>query len=273
MSTLDPQWITPRWPVPRHVRSVITTRAGGVSAGPYGAPPNGAGGMNLGFGSGDAPDAVRANRERLRKVLPAVPRWLKQVHGATVVTADDVTEPIEADAAVTATPGVVAVVMIADCMPVLLADAQGRCIGAAHAGWRGLAAGVIQATAAAMRSRLGDPEAELIAYLGPAIGPAHFEVGPEVLDAMRVTLPDAAAGFTRHGEKFLADLFVLGRQALAQAGVGSVHGSLDCTYSDPARFYSFRRDRVTGRHAALLWLEQNRIGADTDGGQLREDGV
>lgn len=255
MKAIDPRWIEPDWPVPDRVRALITTRVGGVSKGPWGVPPQGEGGLNLGFLSGDAPDAVRGNRARLRSALPAEPRWLKQVHGATVVRADSVVEPVEADAAHTSTHSVVAVVMVADCMPVLLADADGRHVGVAHAGWRGLAAGVIQATARAMREAIGSPDVELIAYLGPAIGHSHFEVGPEVLAAMVRALPRAEEAFLPKGGKYMADLFTLGRQALAEVGVSRVFGGQDCTYSDPGRFFSFRRDGATGRHAALIWID------------------
>ena len=255
MSAADPGWIRPDWPVGGRVRALITTRAGGVSTGPWGVPPSGTGGMNVGLLAGDSPDAVRENRARLRAALPSGPRWLKQVHGSTVVRADDVTVPPEADAAFTTTPGVVAAVMVADCMPVLLADVEARCVGVAHAGWRGVASGVIQATVRAMRAALGAGEAELVAYLGPAIGPAHFEVGPEVLKAMAGTLPAAAEAFQPRGAKYMADLFALGRQALQEVGVTRVYGGTECTYSAPERFYSFRRDGVTGRHAALVWID------------------
>ena len=255
MSAAEAGWIRPDWPVNGRVRALITTRSGGVSTGPWGGPPSGAGGMNLGLQSGDAPDAVRANRARLRTALPSEPRWLKQVHGATVVRADAVDEATAADASITATPGVVAAVLVADCLPVLLADVGGRCVGVAHAGWRGVAQGVIQATVRALRAELRDGDAELIAYLGPAIGPAHFEVGPDVLAAIGATLRGAAAAFRPRGDKYMADLFALARLALGQAGVTRVHGGADCTFSAPDRFYSFRRDRVTGRHAALVWID------------------
>jgi YfiH family protein len=260
VSDTPPDWIRPAWPAPECVRALITTRRGGVSTAPWGVPSTARDGMNLGYGSGDARDRVSENRARLRRALPSEPRWLTQVHGATVVRADDVEAPVEADASFTCTPGVVAVVMVADCMPVLLVDARGRCVGVAHAGWRGLAAGVVQATATAMREALGEPKAELIAYLGPAIGPAHFEVGADVLDAMQRALPRAADAFgprgvTSQGSKFLADLFALGRQALHEVGVSRVHGGDDCTFSSPERFYSYRRDGVTGRHAALVWID------------------
>lgn len=248
------QWIRPNWPVPANVRALITTREGGVSPGPYSVPPHDRDGMNIGLGSGEDLADVTANRVRLRASLPAGPRWLHQVHGAVVVDAAQVDSNTTADASFTDAANVVCAVSIADCMPVLLCDASGCSVGVAHAGWRGLAAGVIQATAKSMRLRLENSGAELLAYLGPAIGPRHFEVGAEVLDAMRAHLPEAGRAFTaRPNGKYLADLFALGRQALDQAGVTRIYGGHDCTFSDPARFYSFRRDRTTGRHAALIW--------------------
>jgi len=252
-SGLHPQWIVPDWDAPANVRALITTRAGGVSRGPFSGA--GSGGMNLGLKSGDALESVHANRARLRAVLPAEPRWLQQVHGAAVAHVDGEGELPAADAAVSLTPGRVCVVSIADCLPVLFADRKGRAVAAAHAGWRGLAAGVIQNTAAALRERLGDPEAELLAYLGPGIGPKRFEVGAEVLAAMSERLPQARSAFTAAAQdKLLCDLFELARQALAQSGIDQVFGGGECTYSDAARFFSYRRDRVTGRHAALIWL-------------------
>ena len=248
-------WIHPDWPVPPSVKAIITTRAGGSSSGAYGAPDGG--GMNLGLGSGDDVSVVAANRARLREVLPGEPRWLRQVHGSRVVDAATVDGIVEADAAVTDQSGTVAVVMVADCMPVLLADERGRCVGVAHAGWRGLAAGILQATVRSMRERLGEPDTRLIAYLGPAIGPDHFEVGGDVLQAMTSGLEGSAAAFVPAGAgKYHADLFALGRMALAAAGVDAVFGGGVCTYCDPERFYSHRRDRVTGRHAALVWIDR-----------------
>ena len=252
---MNAQWIQPDWPAPANVRALITTRAGGVSRGPYGVPPLDRNGMNIGLGSGDDSADVVANRALLRAALPADPHWLHQVHGATVIDAARIESSIgAADASFTDAPNVVCAVSIADCMPVFLVDASGRCVGVAHAGWRGLAGGVIQATAKSMRECIENARAELLAYLGPAIGPRHFEVGAEVLDAMQTHLPDAGGAFAlRSPGKYLADLFALGRQALEQAVVTRVHGCHDCTFSDPARFYSFRRDRTTGRHAALIW--------------------
>ena len=251
---MNPRWIEPDWSAPANVRALITTRAGGVSDGPYGAPPLGRDGMNIGLRSGDDVADVLANRALLRACLPSDPRWLDQVHGATVVDAAQAESASTADASFTDAPNVVCVVSVADCMPVLLADTSGQCVGVAHAGWRGLAAGVIQATVKSMRDRLGDGRAELVAYLGPAIGPRHFEVGAEVLAAMRAQLPNAERAFSLHSAgKYVADLFALGRQALAQAGITRTYGGYDCTFSDPERFYSFRRERVSGRHAALIW--------------------
>lgn len=254
-------FIVPDWPAPGPVRALITTRAGGVSFGPY-AGADGSGGLNLGRGSGDDGVAVEANRSRLRELVPAEPAWLNQIHGAVVADAEQVSlrpGSVEADAAITDRPGVVAVVTIADCMPVLFADALGRCVGVAHAGWRGLAAGVIRNTARAMRDRLADPDAPLLAYLGPAIGPDHFEVRDDVLEAMTASLPGAASAFTRHGDRYRADLFMLGRLALKQEGIDAIYGGGVCTFCDPRRFYSHRRDRVTGRHAALAWMASERV--------------
>jgi polyphenol oxidase len=252
-------WIVPDWPAPAGVHALVTTRAGGVSPAPFGAGPERDAGMNLGLGSGDAPDHVLANRARLRARLPAEPRWLAQVHGAAVVDADaSYGEPPAADASTALHAGRVCAVLVADCLPVLFTDRAGRGVAAAHAGWRGLAAGVLQATAQRLRARLrsqtGGAEAELMAWLGPAIGPQRFEVGPEVRAAMLALLPQAERAFVPlAGGKYLADLCALARQALAACGVQQVYGGGLCTASDPQRFYSYRRDGRTGRHAALIW--------------------
>jgi polyphenol oxidase len=253
-------WIVPPWAAPAGVSALFTTRSGGVSPPPWGRSPGQGEGMNLGFGSGDDPARVRENRELLRRVLPGDPYWLRQVHGSVVVDADgnraegDTSVPPEADASVALRPGAVCAVMVADCMPVLLADAAGRGVAAAHAGWRGLADGVVQATAARLRARLDDPAAPLVAWLGPCIGPARFEVGRDVLDAMQKRLPDAERAFMPLlTGKYLADLPALARQALAMAAVSDIAGGAWCTVSDPLRFFSYRRDGVTGRHVALIW--------------------
>jgi YfiH family protein len=240
-----PDWIVPDWPAPERVRSLITTRNGGVSRGACAS-------FNVGLRTGDDPQAVAANRALLRARLPQEPRWLKQVHGARVVAADGVTAPPEADASVARAPGTVCAIMIADCLPVLLADRSGSVVAAAHAGWRGLAAGVVEATVRAMEVA----PAEVLAYLGPCIGPGAFEVGVDVYDVFVKNDPGAQRAFRplRPG-KWLADLPELTRQALARAGVSLVHGKPQCTYADPQRFFSYRRDRSTGRMTALIWRE------------------
>jgi polyphenol oxidase len=238
-------WMEPEWPAPVNVRALVTTRNGGVSQGPYAN-------LNLGTRVGDDPQAVAENRARVRARLPAEPVWLTQVHGAEVVRADRAGSAATADAAFTEVPRVVCTIQIADCMPVLLCDRGGTRVAAAHAGWRGLAGGVLENTVAALRV----PPAQLIAWLGPAIGPRAFEVGSDVLQAFTAADPNAATAFQplREG-KWLADLFALARARLSRAGVTSVFGGGLCTYTDPVRFFSHRRDRVTGRHAACIWMD------------------
>lgn len=238
-------WLIPDWPVPPRVQSLITTRNGGVSAGAYA-------GFNLGLRTGDDEAAVQANRRQLRACLPQEPKWLRQMHGANVVIADGLAEIPEADASISRHAGTVCVAMIADCLPVLLCDLAGGVIGIAHAGWRGLSSGVVENTVRAMDVAPGD----LLAYLGPAIGPDAFEVGSDVRDAFLDVETAAADAFKPHREgKWLADLCRLARQRLARCGVQRVFGEELCTYRDPARFYSYRRDKVTGRMAALIWLD------------------
>jgi hypothetical protein len=243
MNAPHPDWIVPDWPAPECVRALITTRAGGVSAGPFAS-------FNLGLRTGDDPQAVAANRAALGSLLPRPPRWLRQVHGARVVEADALTEAPEADAAVARRAGTVCSVLIADCIPVLLADRAGTAVGIAHGGWRGLAGGVVEN---AVRSMAVDPGG-LIAYLGPGIGPAAFEVGEDVREAFLARDAGAAAAFAPHApRKWLADLFLLARRCLTRAGVAEIHGGTLCTYSDARRFFSYRRSRTTGRMAALIW--------------------
>jgi YfiH family protein len=244
----DP-WIIPDWPIPARVRAAVTTRDGpGVSAPPFAR-------FNLGLRSGDAVDAVQANRGALRQALglPSAPRWLQQVHGVQVAqlgplpTAD---EP-QADAAVSHLPGTVLSILTADCLPVLFCAADGSEIGAAHAGWRGLAGGVLEATLA----ELHVPPGQVLAWLGPCIGAASYEVGEEVRAAF-VGHDAAAAGCfvpTRPGH-WLCDLAGLARQRLRAAGVAQIHGGGFDTFTD-ARCYSYRRDGArSGRFASLIWL-------------------
>ncbi len=239
------QLIEPDWPAPAIVRALATTRSNGVSQPPYDS-------LNLGDHVGDDPAAVARNRELLHAFLPAEPKWLKQVHGAGVALADELADVAEADAAVAFKPGTVCAVLTADCLPVLFCDRQGTRVAAAHAGWRGLAAGVLEESARAMRC---DP-ADILAWLGPAIGPQAFEVGEEVRETFVRDLPDAAAAFAPgQPGKWLADIYRLARLRLARAGVRQVYGGGFCTHADAARFYSYRRDGVTGRMATLIWME------------------
>ncbi|MEK6593477.1 MAG: laccase domain-containing protein, partial [Pseudomonadota bacterium] len=193
-------WIVPEWPVPANVKALITTRNGGAGSGAFAS-------FNLGLRAGDDPQCVAENRARLRRLLPQDPQWLRQVHGASVVSADEVTASPEADAGIARRPGTVCAVMIADCLPVLLSDRAGSLVAAAHAGWRGLSGGVIENTVNAMH-QAGAEAGELLAYLGPAIGPNAFEVGADVRDAFLNRDPDAARAFVPHGTtgKWLADL-------------------------------------------------------------------
>lgn len=242
MSTLS--WLRPDWPAPPSVQALFALRAGGVSAGAFAA-------LNLGDHVGDAVAHVRENRRRLRQEagLPSEPRWLRQVHGTRVADLDAQEPDLTADAAVTRRRGVVCAILTADCLPVLLADAQGECIAAAHAGWRGLAAGVLEAAVAAMAVS----PANLLAWIGPGIGPRHFEVGPEVREAFMAADKGAAASFVPRSGKFLADLPLLARRRLAVLGVGRIDAAQTCTYADPRRFFSHRRDGRCGRHATLIW--------------------
>jgi hypothetical protein len=226
----------------------MTTRRGGVSVPPWDS-------FNLGDHVGDDPDHVAANRALLRRHLPAEPHWLKQVHSARVADLDR-GDALEADAACSRSRGTVCAVLTADCLPVLLCDRAGSVVAAAHAGWRGLAGGVLEASVAAM----GVEPREILAWLGPAIGPQAFEVGDEVREAFVARHTEAAAAFTPRPHvpdappKWLADIYQLARVRLNRAGVAAIHGGGRCTFSEPDRFFSYRRDGITGRMAALVWL-------------------
>ncbi|MCU0841883.1 MAG: peptidoglycan editing factor PgeF [Thiobacillaceae bacterium] len=249
---MPPDWIRPDWPAPANVRARVTTRAGGVSKPPYDS-------LNPAAHVGDAPEDVAENRRILRAGLPAEPLWLTQVHGVAVADADHDAPGVEADAALARSPGRVCAVLTADCLPVLFCDQSGTVVAAAHAGWRGLAAGVLEATVRAMAVT----PSHVLVWLGPAIGPEAFEVGEEVRQAFIEQNPLAAVAFRpalpgtldEAPRKWLADLYVLARVRLAALGVEQVHGGGECTYTDAARFYSYRRDGRTGRMAALVWLE------------------
>jgi YfiH family protein len=242
-----PSFIRPDWPAPANVHAVVTTRTGGVSRAPYDS-------FNLAAHVGDDPDAVRANRARLREslYLPGEPVWLRQVHGIAVIDASKTGAEPEADGAFAARPGAVCAALTADCLPVFLCDRSGTCVAVLHAGWRGLVAGVIEQGVTA----LGVPGSELLAWLGPAIGPQAFEVGPEVRDAFVRHDPRAMHAFRAgQGSRYFADIYQLARLRLAHLGVGAVSGGDFCTVMDRARFYSYRRDGVCGRMASLIWLD------------------
>jgi polyphenol oxidase len=244
--------VLPQWPAPAGVHATCSERAGGVSSAPYDT-------LNLGDHVGDDPAAVAENRRRYAATLRARPVFLKQVHGRGVVRLDVATpDGTEADACWTTDPGVACTIMVADCLPVLLADRAGQVVGAAHCGWRGLAEGVLEALWSAMAPRAG-AAGEMLAWLGPCIGPEAFEVGPEVRAAFVTRDAGAAAVFRPHGKgKFLADLPALARRRLAAIGIVAVHGNDGsrawCTVSERSRFFSHRRDRVSGRLAASIWL-------------------
>jgi YfiH family protein len=239
--------IAPDWCAPPGVQAVCTTRRGGVSAAPFD-------GLNLGAHVPDDPQAVAENRRRLKAALalPAEPFWLNQVHGTTVAEAGSCTMP-DADAAFTNQANTVLAILTADCLSVVFARKDGLEIAAAHAGWRGLAAGVLEATLA----KFSVPAEQIVVWLGPAIGPLFFEVGEEVRHAFVRLNPEDAKGFTATAQpgKYHADLFLLARLRLARAGVGAISGGGLCTASDPARFFSYRRDHgQTGRMATLIWI-------------------
>ena len=239
-------WIAPDWPVSERVRVLSTLRGGGVSDGPYAS-------LNLAAHVGDRPEAVRPNRLLLREAahLPAEPLWLAQVHGIDVARhgPDGITP--RADASVAFAPHQVCAVMTADCLPVVFADRGASRVGVAHAGWRGLLGGVLQATIAALEA----PPASLHAWLGPAIGPAAFEVGAEVREQYLARLPGCAACFHPNERgRYRADIYGLARLQLALAGLAGIHGGGWCTHEDAGRFFSYRRDGVTGRMATLAWL-------------------
>ena len=241
-----PDWIIPDWPAERRVRTLITTRDGGVSSGRFAS-------LNLSMRVGDDPRCVARNRAILRACLPAEPAWLTQVHGTAVVDAARATPGAEADGVVTQSPEEVCAVMTADCLPVLLSDRAGGSVGIAHAGWRGLAGGIVENVVRGM----GVPSRDIIAYIGPGIGAHRYEVGEEVRKTFVGRDAAAANSFTpRPNGTYFADLYDLARLRLAAAGVAEVYGGEFCTASE-GRFFSFRRDRTTGRMASLIWLEDS----------------
>ena len=239
-------WLTPNWPAPQHVRACVTTSSEGNSASPFAA-------FNLGEHVGDALEQVQHNREYLAQVLACQLTWLNQVHGDRVVEAD-ATQVLTADASITRRQNLACCIMSADCLPVLFTDQAGRCVAAAHAGWRSLAAGILENTVASMQVA---PE-QVLAWLGPAIGPAAFEVGPEVRDTFiaQHALAEHAFVPSVNPERWMADIYHLARIRLNACGVTAIYGGGLCTVTDP-RFYSYRRQAVTGRFASLIWLAES----------------
>lgn len=244
---MDLEVIIPGWPIPPQVRALTTNRRGGVSVPPYAS-------LNLAQHVGDVPEAVAENRRRLLAAchLPQAPRWLEQVHGTDIVDAAAVSSSCRADASFARRPGVVCAVLTADCLPVLFCHREGTAVAVAHAGWRGLASGVLEATVRA----LDQPPEQLLSWLGPAIGPHAFEVGEEVRQVFlgryrgcEEAFRPAPAGHWR------ADLYTLARYILAASGVGEVYGGDRCTFEEPEHFFSYRRDRTTGRMATIIWIE------------------
>lgn len=238
-------WLIPEWPAPAGVKTCVTTRAGGVSLAPFDS-------LNLGDHVDDNPVAVAENRRRLTDHFAIQPAWLQQVHGIAVAHADPAVVAT-ADASWTATPGIACAAMTADCLPVLFCDRAGSRVAAAHAGWRGLAAGVLEATLDCLDAE----PSQVLVWLGPAIGPQAFEVGPEVREAFMAQHPQSEQAFvsSHNTGKFLADIYQLARVRLAARGITAVYGGGFCTVTDP-RFFSYRRAPRTGRFASLIWLER-----------------
>lgn len=242
----DVNVIRPDWQAPANIKAFTTTRRGGVSQPPFDS-------FNLGDRSGDAEAAVAENRQRLRSTfsLPQEPAWLWQVHGINVANAEAIAGTPEADASVAHAQGPVCVVLTADCLPVLLCDTQGSVVAAAHCGWRGLAAGMLPQTVA----KMAIAPSSLMAWLGPAIGPSVFEVGPEVQrEFVQRDREHAAAFVANKPGKYMADIYRLARRELAACGVTQVTGGTHCTVSEPELFYSYRRDVECGRMASLIWI-------------------
>lgn len=250
MDLIIPEWVGR----PDNIGALVTTRHGGFSCAPY-DDGSGTGGMNLGLHVEDDIQAVRQNRQLLSSILPTEPTWLTQVHGVNVIDAAIATGVPEADASIATASGVVCAIQTADCLPVLFCDVEGKVVGAAHAGWRGLLHGVLENTIAQMRTA---GAAEIIAWLGPAIGPQCFEVGAEVLQAFVQQDSQAQASFqpiAGKSGKYLADIYQLARLALNKAGVARIDGGGFCTVTERNTFYSYRRDKLTGRMASLIWIK------------------
>jgi YfiH family protein len=244
----DLPFIVPNWPAPTNVKALQTTRNGGLSLSPYAS-------LNLGGHVNDDPLAVAANRQLLSPFLPSEPVWVNQVHGTRVIDAAKSGCLEDADASFANIANVVCVTMTADCLPVLLCDRSGSVVAAVHAGWRGLCDGIIEAAITSMAVQTQD----ILAWLGPAIGPQAFEVGPEVRQQFIEKGAEAEIAFSAVGNKWLCDIYAIAQQRLRKTGVSQIYGGgineNFCTYTDKARFFSYRRDQITGRMASLIWLQ------------------
>lgn len=248
--------IKPDWPdLPKHIHAMTTLRSGGVSLAPFDdGSGTGVGGFNVATYVGDQLAQVDENRSNLKSMLPSDPAWLTQVHGTHIIDAEKYTGLVEADASFTKKAGIVCAVQTADCLPVLLCDLEGTVVAAVHAGWRGLCDGIIEQAILAMR---GIGAGEISAWLGPAIGPQQFEVGGDVLAQFVLHDAKAVEAFTAISDmpnQYLANMYTLARQRLQSVGVARIHGGNFCTVTDVKRFYSYRRDKVTGRMASLIWM-------------------
>ncbi|MCC7005256.1 MAG: peptidoglycan editing factor PgeF [Ottowia sp.] len=257
-------YLRAHWSAPDHIHTIVTTRVGGCSIAPYGLHHAQLGGLNLGDHVGDNPHAVSHNRHLLAQHLPRPPRWLNQIHSNIVVNLDTLPASslsITADATVSAQPNTVCAVLTADCLPVLFCDKKGRAVGAAHAGWRGLCNGILEACAQSHARAAQCPADSQLAWLGPAIGPQQFEVGEEVRQAfIDAAWPDEQAAtktaFQKHitSNQYWCDIYQLARIRLQRVGITQITGGDHCTVSNAASFYSYRRDGITGRMASLIWI-------------------
>ncbi|OAN17508.1 hypothetical protein A3K86_08050 [Photobacterium jeanii] len=239
--------IIPDWPAPANVKAISTTRLGGQSLSPYR-------GFNLGLHVGDEAERVQGHRDQLQQMLslPVAPAWLNQTHSTTVLNLRAPLQTVpDADGSYTQVRGLACSVMTADCLPVLLCDKAGTQVAAVHAGWRGLVDGIVEQAIA----QFNVPPEDILAWLGPAIGPSEFEVGGEVRQQFMMVLPQAESAFVPRGEKWLADIYELARQRLRHSGISDIFGGQHCTVTEGDTFFSYRRDGVTGRQASLIWLE------------------
>lgn len=242
--TVNP-FIIPQWPAPKHIKAYSTTRNGGMSVGRYAS-------FNLGLHVGDKDAMVLYNRTHLQQLchIPSEPKWLQQVHSDIAIDAAQITANTAADASYTSKFNTVCVIMTADCLPILITNQKGSEIAAIHAGWRGLAAGIVENTL----KQLNSPPQDLMAWIGPGIGPQHYEVGSDVYQHFASSPRDVSPAFLPHEDKWLANMPKLAEQRLLAAGVQQIYHSNECTYSQPSKYFSYRREGITGRMATLIWI-------------------